>query len=93
MKAAQKKYCLSGESKVSCHLVPIVKKALWDLKPKGKNYYPPRYAVAIVHTLHVPFKNEGIIWAYRKLNAKLISVSFSQRKPAPNLNYVANIYS
>ena len=117
----------SGDSKVSCHLVPIVKKGLWYLKPKAKNYYPFRYAVAmveiakkvenlkldilhdhlgfwsltfygqknipIVHTLHVPFKNEGIIWAYGKLNAKLISVSFSQRKPAPNLNYVANIYN
>lgn len=117
----------SGDSKVNCHLIPVVEKGFWYLKPKGKNYYLPRYALAmveiakkiedlkldilhdhlgfwsfsfygqkkkipIVHTLHIPFKNESIIWAYDKLKAKLISISFSQRKPARHLNYVANIY-
>lgn len=49
--------------------------------------------IPILHTLHIPFKGKDRIWVYQKLNAKLISISFSQRKPAPNLNYVANIYN
>ena len=49
--------------------------------------------VPIVHTLHVPFGNKDRIWAYKKLNAKLVSISNTQRKPAPSLNYVATIYN
>lgn len=49
--------------------------------------------IPIVHTLHVPFNNKDRVWAYDKLKAKLISISYAQRKPAPNLNYVANIYN
>lgn len=49
--------------------------------------------IPIIHTLHVPFKKKGRIWAYQKLNSKLVSISFAQRKPALNLNYVANIYN
>ncbi len=49
--------------------------------------------VPIIHTLHVPFKNKDRVWAYNKLNSKLVSISLAQRKPAKNLNYVANIYN
>lgn len=49
--------------------------------------------VPILHTLHVPFKGKDRVWAYQKLNSKLISISLAQRKPAPELNYVANIYN
>jgi len=111
-------------SKVNCHLLPILEKGLWETKPRD---YAPYYAfqmafvakksrelkldilhdhlgpwaltlygqtkIPIIHTLHVPFKNKDRIWAYKKLNSKLVSISFSQRKPAPNLNYVANIYN
>lgn len=49
--------------------------------------------VPIIHTLHVPFKNKDRIWAYKKLNAKLVSISNAQRKPAPFLNYVATVYN
>lgn len=59
----------------------------WALTLYGQTKIP------IIHTLHVPFKNKDRIWAYKKLNSKLVSISFSQRKPAPNLNYVANIYN
>ena len=48
--------------------------------------------VPIIHTLHVPFKNKDRIWAYKKLNSKLISISNDQRKPAPKLNYISTIY-
>ena len=59
----------------------------WSLALYGQTKIP------IVHTLHVPFKNKDRIWTYRKLNSKLISLSFAQRKTAPDLNYVANIYN
>ncbi|MCX6764499.1 MAG: glycosyltransferase family 4 protein [Candidatus Nealsonbacteria bacterium] len=59
----------------------------WSLALYGQTKIP------IVHTLHVPFRKKDRIWAYRKLNSKLISISFAQRKPAPDLNYVANIYN
>ncbi|MBI2013538.1 MAG: glycosyltransferase family 4 protein [Candidatus Colwellbacteria bacterium] len=49
--------------------------------------------IPIIHTLHVPFKKEGRAWAYEKLNSKLVSISLAQRKLAPYLNYVANIYN
>ena len=59
----------------------------WSLSLYGQTNVP------IFHTLHVPFKNKDRIWAYQKLNSKLVSISFAQRKPAPNLNYVANVYN
>lgn len=49
--------------------------------------------IPIIHTLHIPLvKKRDRIFVYKKLNAKLVSISFAQRKPAPYLNYVANIY-
>ncbi len=115
----------TGDSKVSCKLIPIIEKALWVNK-KIKDH-APYYAlemitiskmaeklkldilhdhlgpwsltlygqlkIPIIHTLHVPFKGKDRIWVYKKLNAKLVSISFAQRKPAPNLNYVANVYN
>jgi len=114
----------TGDSKVNCHLFPIIKKSLWVTKPKENSpYYAYEMAyigkmarklkldilhdhlgpwaltlnsqtkIPIIHTLHVPFKNKDRVWAYRKLNSKLVSISYAQRKPAPNLNYVANIYN
>ena len=111
-------------SRVKCHLVPILNKGLWQIKPKEHiPYYAYQMAVIakmaktlrldilhdhlgpislslygqvkvpIVHTLHVPFKNKDRPWAYRKLNAKLVSISLAQRKPFPGLNYAANIYN
>lgn len=61
----------------------------WSLTLYGKVEIP------IVHTLHVPFAGgrEDRIFVYKKLNAKLVSISFSQRRIAPDLNYVANIYN
>jgi len=59
----------------------------WALSLYGQTKVP------IVHTLHVPFKNKDRIWAYKKAKAKLISISFSQRKPAPKLNYIGNVYN
>ncbi len=116
----------SGDSKVSCKLIPIVKKSLWvskDIKEHSV-YYALQLAqvaqlsaklkidilhdhlgpltlalygqvkIPIVHTLHVPFQQrEDRIFAYQKLKAKLVSISFAQRRPAPHLNYVANIYN
>lgn len=112
----------TANSKTSGHLVPIVEKGLWDIKPDDDlAYYATEMAIVgqymqqeqfdivhdhigpwslalygqsatpIVHTLHVPFE-QNRIWAYKKLNAKLISISHAQRKPAPDLNYIANIY-
>jgi glycosyltransferase involved in cell wall biosynthesis len=116
----------TGDSKVSCKLIPIVKRALW--KNKKIKEYAPYYAlemaiiskmaeklkldilhdhlgpwsltlygklkIPILHTLHVPFQErEDRIFVYKKLNAKLVSISFAQRKSAPNLNYVANVYN
>lgn len=46
----------------------------------------------IVHTQHVPL-NPDRAWAYKKLNAKLVSISNNQRKDAPDLNYVATVYN
>jgi len=114
----------TGDSKVSCHLIPSVKKSLWIAKPKEATpYYAYHMAqiakktkelkldilhdhlgpwsltlygqvkVPIVHTLHIPFKTKDRIWAYKTLKAKLVSISLAQRRPAPNLNYVANIYN
>jgi glycosyltransferase involved in cell wall biosynthesis len=60
----------------------------WSLTLYGKLKIP------ILHTLHVPFQErEDRIFVYEKLKAKLVSISFSQRRPAPNLNYVANVYN
>lgn len=112
------------DSKVSCRLIPVVKKALWISKPKDYGcYYAFEMAligkktkelkldilhdhlgpwsltlygqlkIPILHTLHVPFKNKDRIWLYKQLKAKLVSISFAQRKSAPNLNYLANIYN
>lgn len=47
----------------------------------------------LVHTLHVPFGNNDRVWAYKKLNSNLVSISLNQRNFAPDLNYVANIYN
>lgn len=49
--------------------------------------------IPLVHTLHVPFNNPDRPWVYQHLNSKLISISLAQRKAAPHLNYVANIYN
>lgn len=59
----------------------------WTLSLYGQTSVP------ILHTLHVPFENKDRIWAFQKLNSKLISISNSQRKPAPHLNYLATIYN
>lgn len=59
----------------------------WALTLYGQTEIP------IIHTLHVPFKNQDRVWAYNKLSSKLVSISLAQRKPAKNLNYVANIYN
>ncbi len=59
----------------------------WSLALYGQVKTP------IVHTLHVPMSSKDRIWVYKKLKAKLVSISYAQRKPAPNLNYVANIYN
>jgi glycosyltransferase involved in cell wall biosynthesis len=60
----------------------------WSLTLYGK------FKTPILHTLHVPFEGrEDRVFVYQKLKSKLISISFSQRKPAPNLNYVANVYN
>lgn len=59
----------------------------WALSLYGQTDVP------IVHTLHVPFKNKDRIWAYEKLNAKLVSISNEQRRPAPHLNYLATVYN
>ncbi|MDP1538936.1 MAG: glycosyltransferase family 4 protein [bacterium] len=114
----------TGDSKVDCHLLPILKKGLWGKKVKeSAPYYAYEMAlvakkskelkldilhdhlgpwaltlygqteIPIIHTLHVPFKNKDRIWAYKKLKAKLVSISFAQRKPAKDLNYAANIYN
>ncbi len=116
----------TGDSKVSCNLIPIIKKSLWENKKIKEHtpYYALEMAtisqmaeklkldilhdhlgplsltlygklkIPIIHTLHVPFQEkEDRIFVYQKLRAKLVSISFSQRKPAPNLNYVANIYN
>jgi glycosyltransferase involved in cell wall biosynthesis len=116
----------TGDSRVSCKLIPIVKKALWEdkrIKEHGPYYALEMVTISkmaeklkldilhdhlgpwsltlygklkipILHTLHVPFQErEDRIFVYKKLNAKLVSISFAQRKPAPNLKYVANIYN
>jgi glycosyltransferase involved in cell wall biosynthesis len=111
------------EAKVSCNLVPILEKGLWQKKVKETTpYYAYEMAliakkaqelkldilhdhlgpwsltlygqtkIPIIHTLHVNL-NKDRIWAYKKLNAQLVSLSFAQRKKAPHLNYVANIYN
>jgi len=49
--------------------------------------------IPMIHTLHVPFKGEDRVWAYNRLNSKLVSISNNQRKPAPKLNYVKTIYN
>lgn len=59
----------------------------WTLSLYGQTDVP------ILHTLHTPFKSKDRIWAYQKLNSKLISISNAQRKPAPELNYLATIYN
>lgn len=59
----------------------------WALTLYGQTEIP------IIHTLHVPFKNQDRVWAYNKLNSKLVSISLAQRKPAKKLNYAANIYN
>ena len=116
----------SKDSKVSCKLIPIVKRALWEsseIKEQAPYYALEMAKVAklskklkfdilhdhlgpwsltlygqvkipILHTLHVPFQQrEDRIFAYKELRAKLVSISFAQRRPAPDLNYVANIYN
>jgi glycosyltransferase involved in cell wall biosynthesis len=116
----------TGDSKVSCKLIPIIKKALWldkKIKEHGPYYALEMVVISkmakklkldilhdhlgpwsltlydkletpILHTLHVPFQErEDRIFVYQKLKSKLVSISFAQRKPAPNLNYVANIYN
>lgn len=111
-------------SRVSCHLVPIIEKGLWQMEPKDCiPYYMYQMAIVargakklkldvlhdhlgpislclngqidipLVHTLHIPFHDKDRPWAYKKLNSQLVSLSFAQRKPAPKLNYIANIYN
>lgn len=111
-------------SKVSCRVIPVLKKGLWETKPKDcMPYYMYQMAVIakktkelkldilhdhlgpitlslygqinvpIIHTLHIPFFNPDRPWAYKKLKSKLVSISLDQRKPAPDLNYVDNIYN
>lgn len=114
-----------GTSQVDCHLLPVIKKGLWEMKikestpyyayemaliaqkaeelrldilhdhlgPWSLSLYNPHLKDKILHTLHIPFHNKDRAWAYRKLNAKLVSVSNEQRKPAPDLNYLATIYN
>jgi glycosyltransferase involved in cell wall biosynthesis len=116
----------TGDSKVSCKIIPILEKALW--KNKKIKEYSPYYAlemaiiskmveklkldilhdhlgpwsltlygklkIPIFHTLHVPLQErEDRIFVYQKLKANLVSISFAQRKPAPQLKYIANIYN
>lgn len=112
------------DSKVNCHLCPIINKSLWTFQPEESSpYYAYEMAVIarrakelklnilhdhlgpwsltlygqmsipIIHTLHVPLGSKDRIWAYRELNSKLVSISNAQRKPAPDLNYVATIYN
>jgi len=114
----------TGNSKVNCKIIPIIKKGLWEMKKKNSSdYYNVEMAIVakkarelkldilhdhlgpaslpltglldipIIHTLHVPLKEKSRIWAYNKLNSKLISISNNQRKPAPKLNYLATIYN
>jgi len=110
-------------SKVSCNLIPILDKGLWEKEVKDSGaYYAYEMAVIarktkelkidilhdhlgplslpinghnvpMIHTLHVPFMNKDRPWVYKKLNSKLVSISFAQRKPEPNLNYVATVYN
>ncbi len=49
--------------------------------------------IPIVHTIHTPIIREERVWAYKKLNAKIVSLSDSQRKTAPQLNYAATVYN
>lgn len=44
----------------------------------------------ILHVLHLPIFRE-IAEAFEKFNTPIISLSYSQRKEFPNLNYVANV--
>jgi len=112
------------DSKVSCHLCPIIKKSLWAFQHKESDpYYAYEMTVIakktkelkldilhdhlgpwslalygqinipIIHTLHVPIESKDRVWAYGKLNSKLVSISNAQRKPAPGLNYIATIYN
>lgn len=114
----------SKDSKTNAHLVPVIEKSLWRLKPKETSpYFAYEMAliaqkakelkldilhdhlgvwafslygqlnIPIVHTLHVPFKGKDRIWAYKKLNSEIVSISLAQRKPAMNLRYAANIYN
>lgn len=114
----------TGDSKVSCHLCPVIEKSLWTFQHKDSApYYAYEMAVIarkakelkldilhdhlgpwsltlygqinipIIHTLHIPIESKDRIWAYKKLNSKLVSISNAQRKPAPDLNYVATIYN
>ena len=46
----------------------------------------------IIHTLHVQL-NKDRAWAYKKLNAKLVSISRNQRSVAPYLNFQHTIYN
>ena len=48
--------------------------------------------IPIVHTLHVPLSDPRV-FAYKKLNCNLISISDNQRKYAPDLNYVSTVYN
>lgn len=48
--------------------------------------------IPMVHTLHVPLTSPRV-YAYKKLNCNLISISDNQRKFAPELNYIATIYN
>lgn len=49
--------------------------------------------IPIIHTIHTPIKKEERIWAYKKLNSKIVSLSDNQRKDAPRLNYVETVYN
>ncbi len=48
--------------------------------------------IPIVHTIHVP-TNKDRAFIYKKMNSKIISISNNQRKPAPDLNYLATVYN
>ncbi len=50
------------------------------------------FNLPVFHTLHLPLFKE-LADVFEKYNAQLISISDSQRKPFPHLNYAATIYN
>ncbi len=83
-----------GIGKIIIHLVKekfdIVHNHIgWRLLP-----YETIIKTPIITTLHGPLNvpyQQKVYSIYK--SSKLISISYSQRKPMPNLNYVANVYN